>query len=73
MLNYETNELKNWILNDEYFYNIVFGSLKDFGLFKILVYQIFVIINKKFDLINNYNFDLNELDYNKLFDYFKEY
>ena len=72
-MNYETNEILNWIMNDEQNLNNCIDKLNDFDRFKFTVFMLFVKLNNQFDLINCYDFELSELNYNELFDYLNEY
>ena len=71
MLTYEEHDLKLWIVNTEKYCNLIQNFLNDFGSFKTIVYTIYKSLNNNGFLHDE--FDINEVDYNTLFEDLKNY
>lgn len=71
MLTYEEHDLKLWIVNTEKYCNLIQNFLNDFGSFKTSVYTIYKSLNNN-GLLHD-EFDINEVDYNILFEDLKDY
>jgi len=66
----ETEELRQWLLNDEYFFNAVNGVLNSFEAFKLTVEKFIKVLNSSYDFLN---FKVNEINFKSLFNYFNDY
>ena len=67
---YETEELYNWILNDEYYFNKVMEALKSFDLFVEVVKRFIKVLNKAYDFLS---FKTYEINFKDLFNDLKDY
>ena len=68
--NEETEELRQWLLNDEYFFNTVNNVLNSFEEFKLTVEKFIKVLNTSYDFLN---FKVNEINFKSLFNYFNDY
>ena len=67
---FETEELRQWILNDEICWNKVNNALDNFNEFVEAVKSIINSLNYCYDFLN---FKIKEIDLKSLFNYFNDY
>ena len=67
---YETEELRQWILNDEYYFNKIMEALKSFNLFVEVVKKFIKVLNKAYDFLS---FKTYEINFKGLFNYLNDY
>ena len=67
---YETEELRHWILNEEFAWNKVNRALNSFEGFCDVVKSIIATLNNIYEFLN---FKFYEIDFKSLYDYFNHY